>query len=136
MKSGESVAVYMVRWKYVIEASMLLVVFQCATVHAQIGATLRSSAAEEVDESSSASAFSRARPSDECTRCSALGDPILFDSSIFSDCDAVFLESLFEPNFKYGSSCRVARRKVLQLPLIAARRLTSHPHVVETCFRS
>ena len=40
----------------------------------------------------------------ECTRCSGLGDPTIFDSNLYSDCDALLLESIFNPNFKYGTS--------------------------------
>ena len=40
---------------------------------------------------------------DECLACSKLGHLDVFDFPLFTDCDVHLLESLFDPDFEYGT---------------------------------
>lgn len=41
-----------------------------------------------------------------CTRCARLGDVALFDAPLYSDCDAILLNSLVNEGFEYGTPSR------------------------------
>ena len=52
-----------------------------------------------------------------CTRCGALGDLELFDAPLYTDCDAILLESLFDGAVYGTHSPRLTRGAGLSLSL-------------------
>ena len=44
---------------------------------------------------------------EECFACSALGHLDNFNYPLYNDCDVIFLESLFDPDFEFGMFARV-----------------------------